>query len=146
MVGQVAHIVEGVGIAIQRLRVVLASSERVGRGKAAQTIDIRAHHRVIVAGFGVALVGGELEFGGGVGGVPVFSKGEMGLLAHDSARGFGVDAWGEMVGDVVVGGGAGGRPGKSGEELGTSVDVFLRGRGGAAPEAYSATTLVPEKM
>src|SRR5882724_724257 len=118
----------GIGVSVQGLWIEDASGEGVGGGEAAQAIDGGAHDGVVIAGFGIALVGGEFELGGGAGGVPVFAEWEMGLLADDSARGISGDARGEVIGDVVVGGGAGGRPRKGGEELRAGVDVLLRRR------------------
>src|SRR2546425_3660645 len=49
----------------------------------------------------------------------------MALLAHDLSARVGGDAWGEVIGQMVVGGCA--RNG--GDELRSAVDVFARGRG-----------------
>jgi len=79
-------------------------------------------HGVVVAGFGIALVGGEEELvAGGV--VPGFAEGEMAELGDGVAGRVGDEAVGEVVLVVILG--AGGID--LGEERAAGINIFAGG-------------------
>src|SRR6202158_4462584 len=99
-IDEIRRIVHDVGVGVPGLRIRGVRSvyaESVGGVKASETIDVVAHHGIVVAGFVIAFVGGEFPFRGRTGFVPDLAKRKITDGASDGAGHISGNARGKMV-------------------------------------------------
>ena len=101
-INKIRGVIPNVGVLVEGLRIADGAAAGVERAEAAEAAHVVASHGVVVAGFGVTLVGSEKEFvAGGV--VPGFAKRVVAELGESVAAGIGDKAIGEMVLVVILG-------------------------------------------